>query len=515
MPSTSENATLRDHAGAEIPERVRWMCRRVVGEDILDAGCGDGAATGILAADGHRLLAIDSSKDAISRTLELLGRQGLTVSDTLCVVRAPVTDIPSEAATIDTVLFGEVLNELVDPVPALREAARVLRPGGRMIVTCRYGTGTDAQGRRGVMLGELIEIVGMNFTVRDAVLIDGSVGVVAERATPPELPDEALARALAVAERRVVELTAQLDEARIEQDQPVRELQVRLHDAEATIAQLRTRAEAAAAHGARATALEEHVAGQQAMIADLQQQATRYAERAAALQALNDDLAQRQARAEEQRLAQNSAELRASRGQEQELQHLRSELDVAIRQRDEHSEATLAARLERDELRQDVGRLGTLGEHLENKLRELGKRADLERTSLEAQLQSERSDADQRHAALQQQLEQAMAEAREQRVSLTLQLERATVEARKQRATLGMFERAAIDEKGQRAGLETQLRRAKRQLKRSDKELARARKSLHLLESSRSVRAIRCMWRTRQRLTPSRRSRPELPPPAK
>jgi SAM-dependent methyltransferase len=50
-------------------------------------------------------------------------------------VVADAYDVPLDDASADTVLLTEVLEHLEDPVRALREARRLLRPGGAIIVT--------------------------------------------------------------------------------------------------------------------------------------------------------------------------------------------------------------------------------------------------------------------------------------------------------------------------------------------------------------------------------------------
>ena len=50
---------------------------------------------------------------------------------------APAHDLPLETATVDAVVCTQVLEHIAEPVETLLEFRRVLRPGGRLIVTCR------------------------------------------------------------------------------------------------------------------------------------------------------------------------------------------------------------------------------------------------------------------------------------------------------------------------------------------------------------------------------------------
>jgi SAM-dependent methyltransferase len=56
-----------------------------------------------------------------------------------------ITSIPVSAGAFDAVLCTEVIEHVPDPVAAIREMARILRPGGRMILTAPLGSGLHQQ----------------------------------------------------------------------------------------------------------------------------------------------------------------------------------------------------------------------------------------------------------------------------------------------------------------------------------------------------------------------------------
>lgn len=59
----------------------------------------------------------------------------------------PGEEIPLDDDSVDTVLTTYTLCTIADPVAALRQMRRVLRPGGRLIF-CEHGTAPDASVRR-------------------------------------------------------------------------------------------------------------------------------------------------------------------------------------------------------------------------------------------------------------------------------------------------------------------------------------------------------------------------------
>lgn len=63
------------------------------------------------------------------------------------LVRAGAEEIPLESDSFDTVLLTYTLCSITDVEPALREMARVLKPGGRLLF-CEHGAAPDRAVRR-------------------------------------------------------------------------------------------------------------------------------------------------------------------------------------------------------------------------------------------------------------------------------------------------------------------------------------------------------------------------------
>jgi SAM-dependent methyltransferase len=93
----------------------------------LDAACGTGRHTARLVALGHRVIGVDSSPEMLERAGKRVPQADFRHGD---LHRLPVPD-----RHVDVIVCALALVHLGDLAPAFREFARVLRPGGHLVVT--------------------------------------------------------------------------------------------------------------------------------------------------------------------------------------------------------------------------------------------------------------------------------------------------------------------------------------------------------------------------------------------
>lgn len=98
------------------------------GRRILELGCGRGRFSVWMAKRGALVTAVDVGPNLIAAARLIAETNGVAATFTL----ADITSLPFEDGSFDTVVGIAVLHHLakVDMAAAVREAARVLRPGG-------------------------------------------------------------------------------------------------------------------------------------------------------------------------------------------------------------------------------------------------------------------------------------------------------------------------------------------------------------------------------------------------
>jgi ArsR family transcriptional regulator len=116
---------------AEVEAGILRLLEGAPIDALLDAGTGTGRMLELLAPLIRRGVGIDVSAEMLAIARDRLARAGANH----CQVRlADVFRLPFADAGFDVVLFHQVLHYLDDPGAAVAEAARALKPGGRMVI---------------------------------------------------------------------------------------------------------------------------------------------------------------------------------------------------------------------------------------------------------------------------------------------------------------------------------------------------------------------------------------------
>ena len=120
------------------PEPWAWERRRALllgevapGERVLDLGCGAGRFVAALARAGADPVGVELAENALERARRNAPGADLRLLE-------PDGSVPLEHASVDLVWCSEVLEHAADGQHLLLEARRVLRSGGRLLVTVPF-----------------------------------------------------------------------------------------------------------------------------------------------------------------------------------------------------------------------------------------------------------------------------------------------------------------------------------------------------------------------------------------
>jgi SAM-dependent methyltransferase len=149
---------------------------------VADLGCGEGYLTIEASRWASRVIAVDRSAAVLARARALAKRRRVS---NITWKKGELDALPIRDGSVDVALLSQALHHAADPPGALREAARILVPGGRLLVLDlrEHGEGwvRERLGDRWLGFGDdrLIELF------RETGLRDPRVGVGSRRPGDP------------------------------------------------------------------------------------------------------------------------------------------------------------------------------------------------------------------------------------------------------------------------------------------------------------------------------------------
>jgi SAM-dependent methyltransferase len=118
---------IRREALAQLEIRYGYAVELCRGRDVLEVGCGAGMGLGRLASAARSVIGGDYSAALLARARRHYG-------DRVPLVRLDAGRLPFRDATLDVVVLFEALYYLPSAEDFLREARRLLRPGGALVI---------------------------------------------------------------------------------------------------------------------------------------------------------------------------------------------------------------------------------------------------------------------------------------------------------------------------------------------------------------------------------------------
>ena len=133
LPFTGERFVpgARGEIWVEHWHRYHFASRWAAGRRVLDVACGEGYGTALLARSAASVVGIDISAQAIEHAKSAYS--ALANAEFVC---ASCTALPLEAASVDVAVSFETIEHIAEQSQFLDELARVLKPGGVLLLSC-------------------------------------------------------------------------------------------------------------------------------------------------------------------------------------------------------------------------------------------------------------------------------------------------------------------------------------------------------------------------------------------
>jgi ubiquinone/menaquinone biosynthesis C-methylase UbiE/DNA-binding transcriptional ArsR family regulator len=114
-----------------IEEQLLGLIGKTPIDSMLDLGTGTGRILQLLSSVYRRAIGVDASRDMLAVARSNLDKSGITNAS---VRHGDIFNLPLEGQDFDLIVIHQVLHFLDEPDRAIAEAARLLRPGGRLVI---------------------------------------------------------------------------------------------------------------------------------------------------------------------------------------------------------------------------------------------------------------------------------------------------------------------------------------------------------------------------------------------
>ena len=133
---------------------------------IADLGAGEGTLSQLMAQKAKHVIAVDNSDKMVEYGRQLAVEHGLK---NLEYRLGDIEEIPIADGEVDLAVFSQALHHAAEPLAALKEAHRILRPGGRVVIL-------DLRQHRFTQARTLYADVWLGFAEVDLVSMLGKAG---------------------------------------------------------------------------------------------------------------------------------------------------------------------------------------------------------------------------------------------------------------------------------------------------------------------------------------------------
>lgn len=162
-------------------KRLEWVLKHAEGQ-VLDCGCNDGAFTLELVKHGHEAVGVDILPVNIQRALDNIPDIP-EITSKLDYYVADIESLPFEDGVFETVVITETLEHLINPRKGLEEIHRVLKDGGKALISVPNGVDRQPTHYNTFDITRLQDIMQDIFTTESLESDFGTIYIIARKKT--------------------------------------------------------------------------------------------------------------------------------------------------------------------------------------------------------------------------------------------------------------------------------------------------------------------------------------------
>ena len=167
-------------------KRIHWICAQAHGSRILDVGCSQGITSILLGREGKQVTGIDLLEKAITYAREQLELEEPMTQENVEFVQANFINEDFKGEKFDSIVFGEVLEHISDPIPFLEKAASLLNDNGRIVVTLPFGINDYFDHKKTYYLMDLLRFQNIGMDISSIKFFGKWIGAIFEKTVPKE-----------------------------------------------------------------------------------------------------------------------------------------------------------------------------------------------------------------------------------------------------------------------------------------------------------------------------------------
>jgi 2-polyprenyl-6-hydroxyphenyl methylase/3-demethylubiquinone-9 3-methyltransferase len=167
--------------GKKTRQRIHWLCKQATGEKILDVGCSQGINAILLGREGKQVTGIDILEESIEYANETLAKENKATQDCVAFINDNFLTYDFEPNSYDSIIMGEVLEHISEPIRFINKAYQLLKEKGRLVITVPFGINDYIDHKNTFYTVEVIELINKKFRVIDITYLGKWVGIVTEK----------------------------------------------------------------------------------------------------------------------------------------------------------------------------------------------------------------------------------------------------------------------------------------------------------------------------------------------